>query len=174
MVSDQMRLFKRRSTLINPMALIEQHSLRLRIASEHFYLRHQTSPQIVSGHSISKSPLCSTIDSCALSIVEGQLPECSTRDLNTKSCSAKNRIYSQRKDNSLQTDCKGKLNSSGELQRQQQSSSVQADQGCWHTCLETDSKWFEPGKRENVKIKKHSQAFGLDKITTLKRYSYSK
>lgn len=115
----------------------------------------------------------SNIDSCAQSIVKGQQAECSTRTLNTQSCSAKNCIHSQRKDNSLPTDSKGKLNSSGELHRQQQSSSVQADRGCLHTCLETDSTWFELGERKKAKKKKQSEAFGLDKITTPKWFSCS-
>lgn len=149
-VSEQMRLIKRkRSTLFNQMTLFEQN----RIASKQFYRRHQRSPQI------GKSPMYPNTDSCAQSIVKRQLPECSTRDLNTKSCPDKNCIHSQRKDNSLQTESKGKLNSSGELQRQQQSSSVQADRGCWHPCLETVSKMHNLAERKKAKKKKHPEAF---------------
>lgn len=164
MVCNQMRLIKRKtSTLFNQMTLFKQNL----IAYEHFYRPHQTSTQI------GKNPMYSNTDSCAQSIVKRQ-PECSTRGLNTKSCPAKNCIHSQRKDNSLQTESKGKLNSSGELQRQQQSSSVQTDQGCWHTCLETVSKLYTRAEREKAKKRKHSEAFGLDKITTPKRYSFPK
>lgn len=161
MVSDQRKFFKREKSLFPHFGHV------LRFASKHSYRRHQTS-QIVSKPSLAKSPMYSNIDSCAQSIAEGQQAERSTRDLNTQSCSAKNCIHSQRKDNSLQTDSKGKLNSSGELHRQQQSSSVQADRGCWHTFLETDSKWFELGERKKrkKKKKKQSEEFGLDKITT--------
>lgn len=154
--------------IFNVMILRKRRSLPT--AHDHF---DQTSPQIVSGRSIGKSPMYPNIESCAQSIEERQLPECSTRDLNTKSCSAKNCIHSQRKDNSLQTDIKRKLNSSGELERQQKSSSVQADPGCWHTCLEPDYK-FELGEKEKAQTKKHLEAFGLDKITLPIRYSYSK
>lgn len=156
-------LIKRKtSTLFNQMTLFEKNL----IAYERFYRPHQTSTQI------GKNPMYSNTDSCAQSIVKR--PECSTRGLNTKSCPAKNCIHSQRKDNSLQTESKGKLNSSGELQRQQQSSSVQTDQGCWHTCLETVSKLYTRAEREKAKKRKHSEAFGLDKITTPKRYSFPK
>lgn len=73
--------------IFNVMTLRKRRSLPT--AHDHFY---QTSPQIVSGHSICKSPMYPNIDSCAQSIKERQLPECSTRvrDFNTKSCSAKN------------------------------------------------------------------------------------
>lgn len=125
-------------------------------APDHFY---QTFSELVPGHPIDKSLMYPNIDSCAQSIEERQLPECSTRDLNTKSCPDKNCIHSQRKDNSLQTESKGKLNSSGELQRQQQSSSVQADRGCWHPCLETVSKMHNLAERKKAKKKKHPEAF---------------
>lgn len=90
MVSDQMRLLKKRSMIFNVMTLRKRRSLPT--AHDHFY---QTSPQIVSGHSIGKSPMYPNINSCAQSIKERQLPECSTRDFNTKSCSAKNWIYQE-------------------------------------------------------------------------------
>lgn len=167
MVSDQRKFFKQEKSLFPRFG---QHFLRF--ASKNSYRRHQTS-QIVSGPSLAKSPVYSNIDSCAQSIAEGQQAKRSTRDLNTQSCSAKNCIHSQRKDNSLQTDSNWKLNSLVKLQRQQQSSPVQAHPGCCHTCLETDYK-FELVEREKVQTKKHFEAFGLDKITTPKRYSYSK
>lgn len=173
MVSDQKRSLKKKGApLFNPMTLLNQDLLGLR--AEHFYHCLQKSPEIVSGHPLGNNPMYSDIDSCAQSIVKGQQAECSTRDFNTQSCSAKNCIHSQRKDNSLQTGSKVKLNSSGELQRQQQSFSVQADQGCWDTCLEMDSKSFELGEKEKVKMKKHSKAFGLNKRIPGKRHSYSK
>lgn len=173
MVSDQKRSFKKkRAPLFNPMTLLDQDLLSF--TSGHFYRCHQKSPENVSGHPLGNNPMYSDSDSRAQSIVKGQQAECSTWDLNTQSCSAKNCIHSQRKDNSLQTDSKGKLNSPGELQRQQQSFLVQADQGCWDTCLETDSKSFELGEKEKVKMKKHSKAFGLDKRIPRKRHSYSK
>lgn len=163
MVSDQRQFFKQKKSLWTRFGDF------FCFASKHSYRRHQTSSQIVSANSL----MYSNIDSCAQSIVKGQQAECSTRTLNTQSCSAKNCIHSQRKDNSLPTDSKGKLNSSGELHRQQQSSSVQANRGCLHTCLETDSTWFELGERKKAKKKKQSEAFGLDKITTPNWFSCS-
>lgn len=167
MVSDQIRLSKKRAMFLK----VPLRKLRsFPIAPDHFY---QTSPEIVSGHSIDKSLMYPNIDSCAQSIEERQLPECSTRDLNTKSCSDKNCIHSQRKDNSLQTDSKGKLNLLKELQREQESSSVQANPGLWRTGLRPDYN-FKQCEREKAQTKKHLKAFGLDKITPPIRYSYLK
>lgn len=190
----------------------------------HFYSRHQTSPQIVSGHPLGKIPMYSNIDSCqiqkerehkqmsghqpqsvnlqnidriskdnarmqkeqlsmgyckeSLEIHSAQLKkkrrlgECSTRDLITESCPARNCVHSQRRDYSLQTDRKGELNSSAVLQRQQ-SSSIQTDRGWWNTRLETDSHLFKLDG-EKAKKKNHKEAFGLGKIVTPNEYFYLK
>lgn len=142
----------------------------LPIVPDHFY---QTFSEMVPGHPIDKSLMYPNIDSCAQSIEERQLPECSTRDLTTKSCSDKNCIHSRRKDNFLQTDSKGKLNLLEELQRHQESSSEQANPGLLRTFHRSDYK-FKQREREKAQTKTHLKAFGLDKITPPIRYSYKK
>lgn len=214
MVSDQMRRIEREKLRIasNLNEILGQYRISLAKGEHHFYSRHQTSPQIVSGHSLGKSPMYSNIDSCqiqkerehkqmsghqpqsvnlqnndriskdiaimqkeqlskgyckeSLEIHSAQLKkkrrlgECSTRDLITESCPARNCVHSQRRDSSLQTDRKGELNSSAVLQRKQQSSSIQTDRGWCNTRLETNSHLFKLDG-EKAKKKNHKEAFGL-------------
>lgn len=69
------------------MTLLDQDLLSF--TSGHFYRCHQKSPEIVSGHPLGNNPMYLDTDSSAQSIVKGQQAECSTRDLNTQSCSAR-------------------------------------------------------------------------------------
>lgn len=84
-----------------------------------------------------------------------RLVECSKHDLITDFCPAGNSVHSQRSDNPLQTDRKGELNLAAVLQRQQQSSSRQADRGWWNTRRETDIQLFKPNKHEKPEKRKY-------------------
>lgn len=84
-----------------------------------------------------------------------KLVECSKHGLITDFCPARNSVHSQRSDNPLQTDRKGELHLAAVLQRQQQSSSRQADRGWWNTRRETDIQLFKLNKHEKPKKRKH-------------------
>lgn len=72
MVSDQMRRIKREKLRIasnlNEISHPSEGQYRISLSKcvHPFYSRHQTSPQIVSGHSLGKSPMYSKIDSCQI------------------------------------------------------------------------------------------------------------
>lgn len=72
MVSDQMRRIKREKLRIasNLNEILHpsdgQYRISLAKGEHHFHSRHQTSPQIVSGHSLGKIPMYSNIDSCQI------------------------------------------------------------------------------------------------------------
>lgn len=100
--------------------------------------------------------------------IKRRLVECSTRNLITDSCPARNIVYSQRGDNPIDSDSKGGLSPSAVLQRQQQSSSKHVYGKLCNTRLETDSYLFNLDKDEKAK-KKYEEAFGVERIVKTKR-----
>lgn len=85
--------------------------------------------------------------------IKRRLVKCSTHDLITDSCPARNCVHSQRSNNPFQIERKGELNPAAVLQRQQ-SSLRQADRGWFNACFETVSHLFKPNKVKKAKKRK--------------------